>query len=207
MFGDPATNPQKWEVVTVADVCSVRGGKRLPKGEEYSSTPTPFRYIRVVDLRDGRVEESNLVYLPAAIQAKIARYVVHQGDVIISIAGSIGQVAPVTESIDGVNLTENAAKLTPLKPNSVSAVFLSQLLQSEHCQAQIRSSTGQVTIGKLALFRIEAIRLILPPPSMQASFEQQVEAARRLSGKQQSWVAEMDALFASLQHQAFSGAL
>ena len=46
MFGDPATNPKGWPVVTIADICEVKGGKRLPKGEEYSSTPTPHRYIR-----------------------------------------------------------------------------------------------------------------------------------------------------------------
>ncbi len=111
MFGDPATNPKAWPEVTIADICEVKGGKRLPKGEAYSATPTPFRYIRVTDIQSGAIDESALVYLRPEIQAEISRYIVNTGDVIISIAGSIGLIAPVPASLDGTNLTENAAKL------------------------------------------------------------------------------------------------
>jgi type I restriction enzyme, S subunit len=127
MFGDPATNSKRWPIVTIADLCEVKGGKRLPKGEEYSSTPTPFRYIRVTDLQAGAVDESSLVFLKPEIQDEISRYIVNTGDVIISIAGSIGLVAPVRASLDGANLTENAAKLVPREKGIYDEVFLSGL--------------------------------------------------------------------------------
>ena len=207
MFGDPAANPKGWPVVTIADICEVKGGKRLPKGEEYSSTPTPHRYIRVMDLKAGRVDEAELVFLRPEIQAQIAHYVVNFGDVIISIAGSIGLVAPVPATLDGVNLTENAAKLVPLRGVEFDAVFLAAYLQTPHAQSQIKSHVGQVTIGKLALFRIEKIKVPLPALALQCEFVLRVSALRDHDTVLRRAQLELDALFASLQQRAFLGDL
>jgi type I restriction enzyme S subunit len=207
MFGDPATNPKGWPVVSIADICEVKGGKRLPKGEEYSSVPTAFRYIRVIDLKGGCVDESALVYLKPEIQAEIARYVVSAGDVIISIAGSIGLVAAVPQSLDGVNLTENAAKLVQRQPGQYEAEYLARFLESDHAQAQIGSHVGQVTIGKLALFRIEKIKVPLPPIEVQREFVRRVVAIGARAAAQRAAASRSDELFASLQYYAFRGEL
>jgi type I restriction enzyme S subunit len=207
MFGDPATNPMGWPEVTIADLCEVKGGKRLPRGEEYSVAPTPFRYIRVVDLKNGHVDESGLVYLKPEIQARIARYVVNTGDVIISIAGSIGLVAPVPASLSGVNLTENAAKLVSRRRGLYEPEYLSTFLRTRYAQGQIESQVGQVTIGKLALFRIEKIRVPIPPHDLQRDFVQVIAAVEAHNAVQVGALAQLNALFASLQHSAFRGEL
>lgn len=207
MFGDPATNPKAWPVVSVGDICEVKGGKRLPKGEEYSSAPTPFRYIRVVDLKGGRIDESALVYLKPDIQVEIARYVVNAGDVVISIAGSIGLVAAVPESLNGVNLTENAAKLVPRTAGQYDAAYLAEYLRTEHAQGEIGSHVGQVTIGKLALFRIEKLGVPLPPRDLQLAFIQRQAAVNAHASTQLEAQSRLDALFGSLQHRAFQGEL
>jgi type I restriction enzyme S subunit len=207
MFGDPAMNPKGWPERTIGDLCEVKGGKRLPKGEEYSSTPTPFRYIRVTDLKSGRIDESALVYLKPEIQAEISRYVVNTGDVVISIAGSIGLIAPVPDSLDGVNLTENAAKLVPRSRGVYDPIFLSTFLQTPFAQSQIGSHIGQVTIGKLALFRIEKIKLPLPPMEAQHKFACCVEAVQQYRNVHRSSMSGLETLFGSLQHSAFRGEL
>ena len=208
MFGDPARNTKGWSEVTIADICEVKGEKRLPKGEDYSATPTSFRYIRVTDIRSGSVDESKLVFLTPEVQSTISRYIVNAGDVIISIAGSIGLIAPVFTPLAGANLTENAAKLVP-RANAplYDHVFLAKALQTPFSQDQISSHVGQVTIGKLALFRIEKVRLPLPPIDAQRRFARSVEAVARLRRVHQASTDEVDALFASLQHRAFAGQL
>jgi len=207
MFGDPATNPKAWALRTIQELCEVKGGKRLPKGSEYSPIPTPFRYVRVTNLRDGRIDESQLLFLQPEIQREIARYVVNSEDIIISIAGSIGLVAAVPDSVDGANLTENAAKLVTKSRGTYVPEFLAFLLRTEAMQGQISSHVGQVTIGKLALFRIEKVTVPLPPLSLQQVFGTRVEAIESLKAKHRAALAELDALFASLQHRAFNGEL
>ena len=207
LFGDPATNPKGWPEFKIVELCEVKGGKRLPKGEEYSTTPTPFRYIRVTDLRAGVVDEADLVYLKPEVQTRISRYIVRTGDVIISIAGSIGLIVSVPPSLSGANLTENAAKLVPREPNTYDPDFLAALLRTPFTQNQICSHVGQVTIGKLALFRIEKLNVPLPPFLLQQEFARCLATVDKLKATHRASLAEMDALFASLQHRAFRGEL
>ena len=207
MFGDPAINQKGWEVKTIEELCEVKGGKRLPKGAEYSPTPTPHRYIRVTNLSNGQVDQSQLLYLTPEIQKSIGRYIVNTGDVIISIAGSIGLVAPVPASLDGANLTENAAKLVQRRDGNYLPDFLAFMLGTKAIQDQIQSHVGQVTIGKLALFRIEKLTIPLPPLPLQQTFATRIASIEALKATHRRALAALDALFASLQQRAFTGAL
>jgi type I restriction enzyme S subunit len=207
MFGDPATNPKGWPVRPLGELVHVRGGKRLPKGDTYSPTPTPYRYIRVSDLGNGQIDASNLVFLRPDTQRQIARYTVDAGDIIISIAGSIGEIACVPPSLAGANLTENAAKLVAQHRGDYRPEFLADYLRTPFAQGQIGARVGQVTIGKLALFRIEQLAVLLPPVADQASYVERMKATDRIRAEAQLSNAALDALFASLQHRAFRGEL
>jgi type I restriction enzyme, S subunit len=206
-FGEPSFNPNSWPVKKLGSICEVKGGKRLPKGEEYSATPTPYRYIRVTDFRGGEIDESNLLYLKPCVQKKIARYTVDYDDVVISIAGSIGQVARITESTAGANLTENAAKLCARIAGVYHPEYLVEYLKTQHSKNQIVAKTGQVTIGKLALFRIEEIDVVLPPIELQQRFSKQLESIRRQRKIYQMAKVSAYDLFESLQARAFNGNL
>jgi len=47
MFGDFTNNPFNLKKATIGSFSSVKGGKRLPKGMNYSDAPTNHPYIRV----------------------------------------------------------------------------------------------------------------------------------------------------------------
>ncbi len=207
MFGDPVGNEKGWEEVNVGDIANVKGGKRLPKGDTYSPIPTPYRYIRIADIINGHIDVQRLQYLRKDTYKQISRYIVNEGDVIISIAGTLGLTVPVDSTLNGVNLTENAAKLVPKKAAQYTAGYLAYALQTPYCQNQIGALTGQVTIGKLALFRIEKISLLLPPIELQHRFEevkkQIVKRQEQLSRSEKG----LERLFVSLQQHAFRGEL
>ena len=207
MFGNPSANPDEWGVVTVGDLCHVKGGKRLPKGAEYSPISTEHRYIRVVDLHEGKVAEENLVYLTPEVQQKISRYTVSEEDIIVSIAGSIGEVAWVPSSLSGANLTENAAKLAPRASSSYDARYLAAFLRLPDAQRQIERQTGQVTIGKLALFRLAKVRVLLPPLALQTEYVRRIELVDGVAARLAESEALANRLFGSLQSRAFAEVL
>ena len=74
-------------------------------------------------------------------------------------------------------------------------------------QSQIASHIGQVTIGKLALFRIEKLTVPLPPLALQEEFVRRLDQVAVLKSATLGSLAEFEALFASLQHRAFHGEL
>ena len=153
----------------IADIAEVKGGKRLPKGTAWSEEPTDHRYIRATDIKDGIVLTENLVYVPDDVWPVISRYVVNQGDVVITIAGTIGQVGVIPNSLDGVNLTENAAKIV-VNRKLVRSSYLGILLGSSHYQLDIDSKTKKTTQPKLGLDMIRSIEIPLPDLAAQDEF-------------------------------------
>ena len=167
MFGSVENNKYGLPKLSIGSFASVKGGKRLPKGVEYSVVPTAHPYIRVVDLMDRTVNLDDLQYLDDTTQKAISRYIINKNDVYISIAGTIGQIGMVPECLDGANLTENAAKIVLNSDALVLPEYLMWFLALPAGQQQIDSKTMHTTQPKLALFRIEEIEVLVP------SFDQQ----------------------------------
>ena len=103
--------PESWEPTTVTHIATVKGGKRMPKGVSLTSENTGQPYIRVTDFTDHGVDTEHVLFVPKGYESMIARYTISSTDVYISIAGTIGLVGQIPDSLHGANLTENAAKL------------------------------------------------------------------------------------------------
>ena len=54
-------------------------------------------------------------YVDDETQQAIERYIVHSGDILISVVGTIGLVAIVGDTLDGANQTENCDKIINLR--------------------------------------------------------------------------------------------
>lgn len=193
--------------IAISDFAQVRGGKRLPKGHDYCDEETGYKYLRVSDLQKEDLRRSDLKNLTSDSYSANSRYTVNDGDVVISIAGTIGATRYIDAELNGVNLTENAAKIVIQDRGHVDPVYLSWALQLEAAQSQIRASTGQVTIGKLALFRIEQLEIDVPNIETQRDIRRVLEEQQKNRRTASLALANIDLLFSSLQHRAFSGQL
>ena len=174
----PNNLPQGWVKCLLKDIAIVKGGKRLPAGAKYSEIKTDYPYIRVTNFDKMTVNTNDLKYLTPEIQNKIKNYTITKDDIYISIAGSIGKVGIIPDELDGANLTENAAKII----HSINKKFLTYILNSSEIQNQISTYTKSTTQPKLALYRIEELKIQLPPLNEQ----------RRIVGKIESEFAKID---------------
>ena len=155
--------PMEWEVVRLGDIAAVRGGKRMPKGRPFADSVTPYPYIRVCDFKNGSVDTSQIEYVLPEDREKIRRYTISQDDLYISIAGTLGIVGTVPPSLDGAQLTENAAKIVLEDRGQANRDFLKIAMNAKESQAQLERLRGVGGgVPKLALFRIEEILLPLP---------------------------------------------
>ncbi len=153
--------PVEWEVKKIGDICKVKGGKRLPKGEKFSEEKFGYPYIRVTDFRNNSVDIKNIEYISQEVREVIKNYTISKEDVYISIAGTIGLVGTIPDCLDGANLTENAAKIMINDKKQVDKNFLVNTILF-HGKKQIESSIGITSQPKLALFRIEQIFVVVP---------------------------------------------
>ena len=168
-----------WPETTIGECCEVKGGKRLPKGAQYTNEPTEHPYIRVADFRDQSVDTRNLQFISEELYQQISKYTISSDDVYISIAGTIGLMGTIPDSLSGANLTENAAKLI-FDSSELDKRFLALVGNSELIQSQIRSLTHAVGVPKLALARIKTLRFPLPPPGTQLQIAAEIESEQAL---------------------------
>ena len=162
-----------WEEVTIESIADIKGGKRLPKGYNFSDVKTNHPYIRVSDFIPQSVRMTNLKYINEETFKTISRYTISKDDVYISIAGTIGVVGIIPSELDGANLTENAAKLTNLK--KVDQRYLMHMLTTDSIKDQIKGEAIQTTISKLGLFRIARLKIPLPPLAEQKKIARELD--------------------------------
>lgn len=163
-----------WKKVHIADICEIKSGKRIPKGFDFSPITTDYRYIRARDIKKGKVDSSDLGYISKEVKDKIARYIVQEDDVVVSIAGTIGEVGYVPSELDGVNLTENAVRLTNFT-EGVFSKFVLYWLMTEWSYEYMNGVAAGSAQPKLGIYKIEQIPISLP------SFEIQHRIADILS--------------------------
>ena len=147
----PFEVPEGWEWCRVRDIAAVKGGKRLPKGVGFSPCRTAHAYIRVTDMKNHSINTDDLKYISEEVFLQIKNYTISKDDLYVTIAGTIGVTGEVPTELDGMNLTENAVKITNIQINKH---YLCLIIQSEFVQQQFQDKTHQVAMPKLALERI-----------------------------------------------------
>lgn len=135
---------------------TIKGGKRLPKGQALQNIANAHPYIRVKDMHGRYVKlDSTYEYVPDSIFPSISRYTVNTNDIILSIVGTVGLIAIVDKTLNNANLTENCVKLINIK--NYLPQFIYYYLYSEKGQAQIREGIVGSTQPKLPLYNIEKL--------------------------------------------------
>jgi type I restriction enzyme S subunit len=198
---------KNWEVKYLREICKIKGGKRVPKGEHLLDIKTDHPYIRVIDFKDFSVDLSNLKYINQKIFEKIKDYIVREDDIYISIAGTTGLVGIIPKILDGANLTENAAKLIIERKNEIDKWYLVYFLFSNYGQNQIRISTYAPGVPKLALYRIEKIKIPLPPLETQRKIVEKLSAVQEYKKKLLERKQKLQELFESVLDKSFKGEL
>ena len=162
---------ESWENLKIGTYAQVKGGKRLPKGHKLVTERTAHPYLRIADFGDGTINDSDLHYITEDTFSQIKNYIINKEDVYISIVGSIGKAGVIPESLNGANLTENAARIISSR---TLPRYLSSFLSSPKAQNDIQNRIRSATLGKLSLLNIKDIETPVP------SIEEQTEIIRIL---------------------------
>lgn len=156
----PFQIPENWVWCRLGEIAHVSGGKRVPNGYQLLKTPTNHGYIRITDMKNGTILRNDLRYISNEVYEGIKNYIIQKEDLYITIAGTIGQVGEVPDYFDGMNLTENAARI---RLCLIHKTFIKYCLNSKYCQIQFIDKTKAMAQPKLALKRIETTLIAMPP--------------------------------------------
>lgn len=172
--------PEGWEIKKLDDFCDIKGGKRLPKGEELNDDKIGNPYIKVADMTKGKFVVSNksFQFVSYEIQKSISRYIVQKDDIIISIVGTIGLVNIIDSSLEKANLTENCYRLTNFRV--VHSDYLYYYLVSPLGKQEIELRTVGGVQAKLPMYNVQSLPIILPKKDLLQKFEKCINPINKL---------------------------
>lgn len=127
--------------IKLSSIAIVKGGKRIPKGHGYSDRPTNYYYLRVADMdSDEKIDINNLENISEEVFSILKRYEIKQGELAISIAGTIGKTTILDKipKAQRIILTENCAKIISQTEYWTITRVSQNMYVSPDCQTPVR---------------------------------------------------------------------
>lgn len=204
----PYKIPSNWCWVRLGNITQIKGGKRIPKGTSLLKENTGYKYIRVTDMKNGTVLNDDIHYISKDIYNKISNYTISKNDIYITCAGTIGRVGIIPVEFDGANLTENADKIII---KHINKNLLVKVLSSYIVQKQIQEVITTGCQPKLAIKKIEQLKIPLPPINEQQRIVERIESlfAKLDRAKEliENTLAQFEQNKMAILHKAFTGEL
>ena len=210
MFGDAATNDRGWpSSLTLGEVADVASG--VTKGRKLSGAAATRRvpYLAVSNVQDMRLDLTVVKTIDAS-DAEIVRFRLERGDLLLTEGGDPDKLGRGTLWHGGLTdcIHQNHVFRVRVTNHSVEPVFLNWLVSSNRGKRYFLRSAKQTTgIASINMTQLRGFPLLLPPIELQQEFTRRVAAVDKLKAAHRASLAQLDALFASLQHRAFRGEL
>ena len=167
---------------------------------------TPFKMIRTTNVRNGQVNLDETRFVTEEVFNKWnSRARPRRGDVILTREAPMGE-AGILQSDEKVFLGQRTILYRPY-PSRLTAEFLLHSFRSDLMQREFTKYGSGSTVKHLSVPYCRDLAIPTPPIAMQRLFASRIAAVERLKDRHRSQLAELDSLFASLQHRAFKGEL
>lgn len=202
--------PDGWRYESLGDLVEERGvsyGIVQPGSETTDGVPI----VRVNNIRNGRIDTTDMLKVGADIEAKFQRSRLCGGEVLLTLVGTLGEVAIVPDNLRGWNVAR-AVGVIPVRKDPGS-LWVSICLRSafiQHCIRTWATTTVQATFNLRDLAKLpipippretrEAIAAVL------GTLDDKIELNRRMNATLeamaralfQSWFVDFDPVRAKL---------
>jgi len=161
--------------IRLADAADIYTGWQIPRGEPETGGH-PLRAISLRDITDGHIVADGVETVSVGVPAKVDRYLVQAGDILVACRGTVSKVAIVPPELAGALLTSTLigirmdGRLFP----EVVFVHLRSGRGQRALMSRVRSATQQIALAPGDIAQLE---VPLPPMDVQRRIADLVRAA------------------------------
>lgn len=144
----------------------------LMPGEHF---PNGVPVVKVKDMKSGRVDRADLLLTNPAIDREYRRSRLREGDVLLSIRGTVGRVCVVPADLTGANITQDTARISvPMRINR----YVAHYLESPAAQRFIDSEIVGLAVRGINLRDVRRIVIPILPEDEALSIANRLEASQ-----------------------------
>ena len=203
MFGDPVENKNDIAVCQLQALCN-RITDGTHQSPDWVEEGIPFLFIS--NIVDGTIIFDTHKFISEATYLELTRRCpIEIGDVLYTTVGSYGNAAVVTDS-KRFAFQRHIAHIKPDR-SKADALFLAAMLQSVGVRRQVDKVAKGVAQKTVNLADLKGLTVFAPPLPLQQTFATRIQAIEALKATHRTALAQLNALFASLQQRAFAGEL
>ena len=172
----PFEAPEGWAWCRLGDCSKVISKGTTPKGGKTAYRTDGVNFLRIENLNDnGSINHSNIFHISfEEHETNLKRSKLEEGDLLISIAGTLGKVGFVTKADLPMN-TNQAIAFVRLRKYIFDNMFLKYAIESPSVNYKLLLKTKVTSIPNLTLEMISDCLLPLPPISEQKLIVAEIE--------------------------------
>lgn len=208
----PYRVPENWCWVTASSLASVISKGTTPQGGKHAYTDTGISFLRVENiLDDGTISHENIMHVSEEMHSGfLKRSVLQEGDILVSIAGTLGKTA-IMRKYDLPMNTNQAVSFIRLKCEEISRKYVKLAIDTPIIQSHLLSQTKVTAIPNLTLEIIGSCPIPLAPLAEQQRIVDRIESLfTKLDEAKEKALAVVDGFEdrrAAILHKAFTGEL
>jgi type I restriction enzyme S subunit len=206
LFGDPVSNPMGWKAVPLRSVADLENGDRssnYPSGPDVLDSGVLF--LSTKNISDNQLVFNNCQFISESKFKSLSRGKLRRNDLVITLRGTLGSCAIFDCEFETGFINAQILILHP--SDKIASTYLHALIITERMKRHFEELSTGVAVKQLTGKQIGDLLIPLPPLPLQQKFAAIVESIERQKTTQRAHLAELDALFAVLQHRAFRGEL
>ena len=202
MFGDPITNPMRWEKALLSKVIDVVGGYAFKSGDFNEDYGVPV--LRIGNINSGYFKPVNMVYWNE--DEKLEKYAIYPGDLVVSLTGTVGKndygnACIIGDDYNMYYLNQRNAKLSI--EGEINKYYLAQLLKYEAIKQKLTGISRGVRQANISNADILNLIVPIPPLAKQNQFADFVKQIDKSKFVVQKSLDKAQLLFDSLMQEYF----
>lgn len=167
--------PEEWSLSSLEDVTSplrlIQYGILKPGQDVPGGVP----YVKVMNIREDEVKLDKIRHTTPDIHANYLRSSLREGDLLLTIRGTVGRLAFVPRELDGGNITQDTVRIDVLPAMCPRFVFW--YLHSPMAERYFRENQKGVAVRGINVGDVRPMEIPVPSRGEQDEVVRRIEAA------------------------------
>ena len=180
--------------VKLGDICSILNGYAF-KSDKYVNHG--IRIIRIANVQKGFIEDVDPQFYPKSEMSEIKRYMLEEGDILMSLTGNVGRVALLQKSMLPAALNQRVACLRIKDIEEVFKPYIFHYLDADSFENKCVFSSKGVAQKNMSTEWLKEVQIPLPSIEEQKAVADRLDKISDMIAKRKEQLAKLDQLVKS----------